>query len=64
MKSKLVVIMKRFVVDFKYPLPHIEDISAAIQGEQLFTKLDLSGADNQILLNDDAEEFCTVSSFF
>lgn len=62
MKSKLVVTMNRFLTDLKFPLPHIKDILAAMKGEQLLTKLVLSSADNQSLLNDDAKKLYTIST--
>ncbi|XP_055326204.1 uncharacterized protein K02A2.6-like, partial [Sitodiplosis mosellana] len=47
--------INRFLKDFRYPLPRIEEIFASMQGGQLFTKLDLSGAYNQLVLDDDAQ---------
>ncbi|XP_055307289.1 uncharacterized protein K02A2.6-like [Sitodiplosis mosellana] len=54
--------INRFLKDFRYPLPRIEEIFASMQGGQLFTKLDLSGAYNQLVLDDDAQKLCTLST--
>lgn len=42
--------INKYLVDFKYPLPNIEQIFASMQGGQLLTKLDLSNAYNQLEL--------------
>ncbi|XP_055307053.1 uncharacterized protein K02A2.6-like [Sitodiplosis mosellana] len=54
--------INRFLKDFRYPLPRIEEIFASMQRGQLFTKLDLSGAYNQLVLDDDAQKLCTLST--
>lgn len=54
------VTVNQFLVDFKYPLPRIEEIFASLQGGQLFTKLDLSNAYNQ--LDDESKMLCTLST--
>lgn len=38
------VTINKILVDFKYPLPRIDEIFASLQGGQHFTKLDLSNA--------------------
>lgn len=54
--------LNRFLLDFKYPLPRIEDIFAALQGGILFTKLDMSNAYNQFVLDDESQNLCTWST--
>lgn len=56
------VTVNQFWVDFKYPLPRIEEIFASLQGGQLFTKLDLSNAYNQLELDDESQNLCTLST--
>ena len=38
-----------------YPLPHVDDLFAALSGGTIFTKLDLSHAYQQILLDEDSK---------
>lgn len=54
--------LNKYLVDFKYPLPRIEDIFATLQGGQLFTKLDLSNAYNQLILDEKSQKLCTWST--
>lgn len=56
------VTINQFLTDFKYPLPRIEEIFASLQGGQLFTKLDLSNAYNQLELDDKSQNLCTLST--
>ncbi|KAL0821502.1 hypothetical protein ABMA28_004966 [Loxostege sticticalis] len=49
---------KVLLVD-KYPVPKIEDLFTQLSGSQYFTKIDLSQAYNQILLDDSKENDCT-----
>lgn len=56
------VTINKFLTDFKYPLPRIEEIFASLQGGQLFTKLDLSNAYNQLILDDESQELCAWST--
>lgn len=56
------VTINRFLVDFKYPLPRIEEIFASLEGGKLFTKLDLSNAYNQLLLDEKSQLLCTWST--
>lgn len=39
--------------DIQYPFPRIQEIFQALQGGKLFTKLDFSGAYNQLVLDDE-----------
>lgn len=48
------------LVDDKYPLPRIEDIFASLQGGRIFSKVDLSRAYQQLILNDEAKKYCTI----
>ena len=45
-----------------YPLPHVEDIFAVLQGGTLFTKLDLSQAYQQLPLHSDSKKFTTINT--
>lgn len=56
------VTINKFIIEVKYPLPRIEEISASLQGGQLFTKLDLSNAYNQLELDDESQNLCTLST--
>lgn len=56
------VTVNQHLVDVKYPLPRIEEMFAALQGGQLFTKLDLSNAYNQLELDDESKLMCTIST--
>ena len=46
----------------KYPLPKPEDLFASLSGGKKFTKLDLTHAYQQMLLEDDALKFTTVNT--
>lgn len=54
--------INKFLVDFKYPLPRIDQIFASMQGGKLFTKLDLANAYNQLVLDDESQKLCTLST--
>ncbi|XP_055910799.1 uncharacterized protein K02A2.6-like [Eupeodes corollae] len=56
------VTINKWLVDFKYPLPRIEEIFASFNGGELFTKLDLSNAYNQLLLDEKSQLLCTWST--
>ncbi|XP_036342908.1 uncharacterized protein K02A2.6-like, partial [Rhagoletis pomonella] len=56
------VTINKHLIDFHYPLPLIEDIFASLQGGQLFTKLDLSNAYSQLVLDEDSQRLCTWST--
>ena len=56
-----VTINSVLVVD-KYPLPKPEDLMARLAGGQKFSKLDLSHAYQQILLDDDSRKFVTINT--
>lgn len=56
------VTINKFLVDFKYPLPLIDQIYASMQGGQLFSKLDLSNAYNQLVLDNESQKLCTWST--
>lgn len=56
------VTINRFLTDFKYPLPRIEEIFASLNGGELFTKLDMSNAYNQLLLDEKSQLLCTWST--
>lgn len=46
------ITINKFVRDVKHPLPRIEELFAALQGGERFTKLDFSCAYNQLELTD------------
>ncbi|KAG7295105.1 hypothetical protein JYU34_022039 [Plutella xylostella] len=50
---------KQLLVD-KYPLPKVEELFAKLHGGVQFTKLDLSGAYNQLLLNKDSRDLTCI----
>lgn len=56
------VTINKYLTDFKYPLPLIDEIFAALQGGQLFSKLDLSSAYNQLVLDEKSQLLCTWST--
>ena len=41
----------------EYPLPRVEDLFAALSGGKVFSKLDLSHAYQQIVLEEDSKKF-------
>lgn len=43
------VTLNKHLMDYKYPLPRIDEIFASLQGGQLFSKLDLANAYNQLV---------------
>lgn len=46
----------------EYPLPRIDDLFATLAGGKLFTKLDMSQAYQQLLLDDDSKEYVTINT--
>ena len=46
----------------KYPIPKIEDLHARLAGGKLFTKLDMSQAYQQIVLDKDSRKFVVVNT--
>ncbi|XP_017467286.1 PREDICTED: uncharacterized protein K02A2.6-like [Rhagoletis zephyria] len=53
--------INKFLADVKYPLPRIEEIFATLKGE-LFTKLDLSNAYNQLIIEEGSQLLCAWST--
>lgn len=45
------VTVNKHLVDVNYPLPRVDDVFQALQGGQKFSKLDLSNAFNQLVLD-------------
>ena len=45
-----------------YPLPTPEDLFSSLSGGIVFTKLDLSHAYNQLILNNDAKQYLTINT--
>lgn len=46
----------------EYPLPRIDDLFATLAGGTLFTKLDMSQAYQQLLLDDNSKEYVTINT--
>ncbi len=46
----------------KYPLPQVEDLYAIISGRQRFTKLDLRGAYQQMMLTEESKPYVTINT--
>lgn len=46
----------------EYPLPLVVDLFATLSGGKLFTKLDMSHAYQQLLLNEDSKEYVTINT--
>ena len=45
-----------------YPLPRIEDLFASLSGRKRFSKLDLSHAYQQLVLNEQSKQFTTINT--
>lgn len=56
------VTLNKFLCNFKYPLPRIDEIFAQLEGGELFTKLDMSNAYNQLILDEKSQLLCTWST--
>lgn len=56
------VTINKHLIDYKYPLPRIEEIFATLQGGELFSKLDLANAYNQLVLDESSQDLCTWST--
>ena len=46
----------------KYPLPWINDIIASLEGRKIFSKLDLSNANQQVSLDEASKKFSTINT--
>ena len=46
----------------KYPVPKTEDLLATLNGGQKFTKLDLSQAYQQLLLDEQSSDYLTINT--
>lgn len=53
----------KFLKDYNHPLPRAEDIFAALQRGQHFTKLDLSNAYNQFELDEDTSKLAWSTAY-
>lgn len=49
--------INKYLKDFNYPLPRVEDIFCAVQCGKKFTKLDFSNAYNQLLVNEKTKSY-------
>ena len=47
----------------KYPLPNPQDLFAALAGGQIFTKLDLSHAYQQMPLDEESQKYVTINGW-
>jgi hypothetical protein len=56
-----VSINKQLVVD-QYPLPTVNELFAKLYGGQQFTKLDLSAAYNQLVLNEESQKYTCINT--
>lgn len=56
------VTINKYLQNFNYPLPRIEEIFAALQGGQLFTKLDFLNAYNQLEVDEETAELLAWST--
>lgn len=56
------VTINKYLSDFKYPLPLIDEIFASLEGGEVYTKLDLSNAYNQLILDEKSQMICTWST--
>ena len=50
------------IVPDSYPLPRIDDLLASLAGGESFTKLDLSGAYQQVELDEESKKLLTVNT--
>ena len=46
----------------EYPLPRVDDLFATLAGGKLFTKLDMSHAYQQLLLDEDSKQYVTINT--
>ena len=46
----------------RYPIPKVEDLFAKLSGGKTFTKLDLSQAYQQLLLDDDSKKYAVINT--
>lgn len=56
------ITINKQLIDFKYPLPRIDDVFNSLQGGAQYSKLDLEGAYHQFELDDESREMVTIST--
>lgn len=56
------VALNKCLLDFRYPLPRIDEIFASLEGGELFTRLNLFNAYNQLVLGDESQLLCAWSA--
>ena len=56
------ITVNKYLKDDNHPLPRIEELFAALQGGQSFSKLDLSNAYNQLVLDDETKNLLAWST--
>lgn len=56
------VTINKFLEDVNYPLPRIDDLFQALQGGKLFSKIDLSQAFNQLIVDEETSKILSWST--
>lgn len=56
------ITINKYLENFKYPLPRIDEIFASLEGGEFFTKLDMASAYNQLVLDDSSQHLCALST--
>ena len=56
------VTVNKFLDADRYPLPKPADLFATLSGGQVFTKLDLTQAYQQLLLDDSLQQYTTINT--
>ena len=57
--SALLIRLRNFE---NYPIPNAEDLLTTLEGSQTFTKLDMSQAYQQLLLEDESKQYTTINT--
>ena len=56
------VTVNQAIVEDKYPLPKVDDLYTSLAGGKTFTKLDLSRAYLQLILDEESREYVTINT--
>ena len=56
------VTVNQAIVEDKYPLPKVDDLYTSLAGGKTFTKLDLSRAYLQLILDEESHEYVTINT--
>lgn len=62
LRANYKITINKYLEDVNYPLPRVEDLFAALQGGEEFTKLDLLNAFNQLELDKETSELLSWST--